>query len=347
MFNRVFVLDTNKNPLTPCHPARARELLKKGEASVFRRFPFTIILKYSVENNNTLPVEVKYDPGSKNTDIVLTLKRYDKNEVIWSEELRHKGIYIKEKLDNRRILRRSRRNRKTRYRKARFLNRRNKKEWWLPPSLISRIDNIISWTSRFNRWCKLGSISMELVKFDTQKLDNPEIKGSEYQQGTLFGYEIREYLLEKYNHTCAYCGAKDVPLEIDHIVSRSKGGTNRISNLTIACKNCNRKKSNMPIEIFLKDKPLVLKKILSQTKISLKDATTVNSTRWALYNKLKEFNLPINTGSGGLTKYNRISQGYPKKHWIDAACVGSSGSNIKLNPNMIPLTIKAMGRGSR
>ena len=110
--NRVFVLDKNKKRLTPCRPDRARKFLRQNKATIFRRFPFTIILRYEVKNKSNVPVEVKYDPGSKTTGIVLTIKRHSKNGVIWSAELTHKGSYIKEKLDKRRIICRSRRNRK-------------------------------------------------------------------------------------------------------------------------------------------------------------------------------------------------------------------------------------------
>lgn len=125
MAQRVFVLDTNRRPLSPCHPARARELLRKGKAAVFRRVPFTIILKYVPEGELT-PVRVKLDPGSRTTGIALVMQRRGKDEVVWAAELKHKGLEIKTKLEKRRAVRRSRRNRKTRYRPTRFLNRRRK-----------------------------------------------------------------------------------------------------------------------------------------------------------------------------------------------------------------------------
>lgn len=345
MFQRVFVLDKNKKPLTPCNPARARILLSQGKASVFRMVPFSIILKYEVKDE-TSKVKIKVDPGSKYTGITLLLYRNGKYEVIYAIEIQHKSLEIKLGLEKRKGVRKSRRFRKTRYRKARF-NNRKKKEGWLPPSLESIINNIITWINRFNRWSNLDSISLENIKFDTQKLQNPEISGAEYQQGELFGYEIRNYLLTKWNHTCAYCGAKDVPLEIDHIHPKSKGGSNRVSNLTIACHKCNQAKSNKNIEDFLKNKHDVLKKVLSECKKSLSDAAKVNSIRNKLYRELEKFNLPIELGSGGMTKFNRINQGYPKDHWIDSACVGESGRDVRLDPNMKVLIVKAMGRGNR
>ena len=120
---------------------------------------------------------------------------------------------------------------------------------------------------------------MELVRFDTQKLQNPEISGARYQQGVLFGSELREYLLTKWQHQCAYCGAKGVPLEIEHIDPKSLGGSDRVSNLTIACHQCNQKKGSQPVEKFLKKKPEVLLRLLVQAKAPLKNAAAVNSSK--------------------------------------------------------------------
>jgi len=227
--SKVFVLDTNKKPLQPCHPARARQLLNKGKASVYRRYPFTIILNYAVKEPDAQSVRLKIDPGSRITGLAII--NDDTGEVIWAAELEHRAQQIKSDLDSRRTVRRNRRNRKTRYRKPRFDNRR-RPEGWLPPSLMSRVYNIETWVKRLQQYCPITAISLELNKFDTQKLENPEISGVEYQHGTLFGYEVKEYLLEKWDRKCAYCGKENVPLEVEHIIPLKRGGTNRISNLT-------------------------------------------------------------------------------------------------------------------
>lgn len=329
----------------PCHPARARELLKKGKAAVFRYHPFTIILKDRA-GGDTQPTQVKIDPGSKITGVALIGNFKNGKKVIWSAEIQHRGQSIKKALDTRRALRRSRRNRKTRYRKARFDNRKRSKDW-LPPSLMSRVENILTWIKRMRHFAPITGISMELVRFDTQKLQNPEIKGIEYQRGTLYGYEIKEYLLEKWGRKCVYCGKENVPLEIEHIIPKSKGGSDRISNLTLACHECNQKKGNQSIEEFLDNNPERLNQIKSESKEPLKDTTAVNATRWYLFNQLKKERLPIEVGTGGKTKYNRETQNYPKKHWIDAACVGESGQNVQIEPDMQVLEITAMGHGTR
>jgi hypothetical protein len=138
-----------------------------------------------------------------------------------------------------------------------------------------------------------------------------------------------------------------VPLEVEHIIPKSRGGSNRVSNLTIACTNCNQKKSNNPIELFLKNKPELLKKILSKTKVPLKDAAAVNAVRWDLYHTLQSFGLPVEVGSGGLTKFNRKVRSLPKTHWLDAACVGKSTPERLFQTHKQVLNVKAMGHGSR
>jgi len=333
--SKVFVLDTNKRPLNMVHPGRARKLLSSSQAAIFKRYPFTIILKKEVGGPINL-LRIKIDPGSRFTGLALV----ENKEVVFAAEIEHRGHRVKKLLDSKRVNRKNRRRRKTRYRQARFLNRR-KPKGWIPPSLESRVQNIKTWVSRLSRLALIDSISLELVKFDLQKLQNPEISGVEYQQGELFGYEVREYLLEKWGRKCVYCGCIDKPLQIEHIIPKSRGGSNRISNLTLACEKCNQKKGNLTAEEF------GFPDIQKQTKKSLRDATIVNVTRWRLFNLLKKFNLPLEIGSGGKTKFNRTNQNYPKTHWIDAACVGKSGEEIKMPSWIKPLHIKAFGHGSR
>jgi 5-methylcytosine-specific restriction endonuclease McrA len=340
----VFVLDTNKTPLDPCHEAKARRLLDAGKAAIFRRYPFTIILKREVSNRVAKPLRIKLDPGSNTTGIAII--NDDSGKVVFAAELAHRGHQIKSDLDSRRASRRGRRNRHTRYRKARFQNRRRPKGW-LPPSLQSRISNILTWVQRLKRRCHITNISMELVRFDMQLMENAEISGTEYQQGTLAGYETREYLLEKWGRKCAYCGKENVPLQIEHIVPRAKGGSNRVSNLTLACEKCNTAKGAKDVKDFLKKKPDLLKKILSQAKAPLKDAAAVNVTRWELFRRLQTLGLPIECGSGGLTKYNRSTRELPKTHWLDAACVGVSTPERLKAKDLRPLQIRAYGHGCR
>lgn len=341
--NSVFVLSNTKKPLMPCRPARARKLLTAGRAAVYRLHPFTIILNDRVDGD-TQDIELKVDPGSKTTGIALVGHFEQQGAVVlWGANVQHRGQQIKNALESRRSLRRGRRHRQTRYRPARFLNR-TRKPGWLPPSIESRVNNTESIVCKLAARCPITAASVELIKFDLQRMQNPEISGIEYQQGELAGYEIREYLLEKWNRTCAYCGAKNTPLQVEHIVPRASGGSDRVSNLTLACQPCNRRKGSQPVATFLKTKPDRLKRLQAQAKAPLKDAAAVNASRWALVNRLKRW-LTVSTGSGGRTKFNRTRQGYPKDHWIDAACVGESGERVTIREGMKPLIITAKGRG--
>ena len=342
---RVLVLDKNRQPLMPCHPARARELLREGKAAVFRRFPFTVILKQR-EGGAVQDTRLKLDPGSKVTGMALVANFARRGAtVVWAGELAHRGAAIRKALEQRRGHRGHRRG-NLRYREPRFDNR-TRPAGWLAPSLQHRVDTTWTWVMRLCRWAPVTSLSQELVRFDMQAMQNPEISGTEYQQGELRGYEVREYLLEKWKRACVYCDATNVPLEIDHIHPRSKGGSDRVSNLAISCHDCNQRKGDRPIKQFLSRSPKRLAHIEARAKASLKDAAAVNSTRWALYERLKATGLPVETGSGGRTKWNRSRQGYPKAHWIDAACVGESGAAVRLHPEHRPLAISAMGHGER
>jgi hypothetical protein len=213
--------------------------------------------------------------------------------------------------------------------------------------LQHRVETTMTWVNRFRRLCGLAELAVERVKFDMQLMQNPEVSGVEYQQGTLAGYQVREYLLEKWHRQCAYCDAKNVPLQIEHVGCKAHGGSNRVSNLTLACGPCNLKKGTLTIEVFLKGQPERLKKIQAQLKTPLHDAAAVNATRNALFRALLDTRLPVETGTGAQTKFNRTQQDYPKAHWIDAACVGESGATVSLDATATPLLIKATGQGNR
>jgi 5-methylcytosine-specific restriction endonuclease McrA len=339
----VFVLDKNKKPLMPCHPARARELLDKQKAAVFRLAPFTIIL-IDRERGASQDLSLQIDPGSQTTGVALVGAFKNSYYVVWAAHLNHRGQAIKKSLDQRRAIRRGRRFRKTRYRAARFDNR-TRPSGWLPPSLKSRVDHVFHLAKRLCSLAPVTSIAIETVRFDMQKMENPEISGMTYQQGTLFSYEVREYLLEKWKRRCAYCEASAIRLEIDHIIPKSSGGTNRVDNLTICCRSCNEKKGNRTLQDFLKQ-PKV-DQILSSVKKTLKDAAAVNTSRKAIGEALAPLGKPLSFWSGGQTKYNRVKQGLAKEHWIDAACVGDLGKELAIPQKMSVLEISATGRGSR
>lgn len=343
--SKVFVLDANQTPLEPIHAGRVRLLLNAGKAVIFRRYPFTIRLKREVEQPIVSALRLKIDPGSKTTGLALVNDAT--GEVVWISELTHRGQEIVTALSKRAACRHSRRQRKTRYRPPRWQNRR-RKVGLLPPSLLSRFAQIETWVQRLTKVSHITAISVETVRFDTQAIQNPEISGAEYQQGTLFGFELREYLLEKFQRQCCYCDKKDTPLQIEHIVPKSRGGSDRVSNLCLACETCNTAKGNRDVRDFLKQQPERLARLLVTVQASLKDAAAVNALRWALYEQLVVFGVPVEGGTGGRTKWQRTVRGLPKTHYWDAVCVGASTPRRLFSQGkLIPLLIEASGHGKR
>ena len=344
----------------PCSEKRARKLLESHRARVHRLFPFAIrLVDRTVEDCVLQPLRVSIDPGSKVTGMALARSEDQVDpstgeitapviHIAFLMELVHRGAQISKALTGRAALRRGRRSRNLRYRAPRFDNR-TRPAGWLAPSLRHRVDTTTAWVARLRRLAPVTHIAQELVRFDMQSMQAEEaggtIEGVEYQRGTLAGYELGEYLLEKWGRTCAYCDAQNVPLEKDHIVAKSGGGSDRVSNLTLACRPCNQRKSNRDVREFLAGQPERLKRVLARAKAPLRDASAVNSTRWALFNALKWTDLPVQTGSGGLTKYNRTRLGIPKTHALDAACVGDIRDVRR--PAQATLTAKCSGRGSR
>lgn len=348
----VFVLDKRKQPLMPCSEKRARKLLASGRAVVVRVVPFVIRLKDRV-SGDLQPLHFKLDPGSKTTGMALVRVQDeadgDSGEVrrtvhpLWYGHLQHRGLSIKLALHTRALLRRSRRSRNLRYRKPRF-NNRTRPAGWLAPSLRHRLETTMTWVRRLCRWSPITGLAVEQVRFDMQALQNPEISGIEYQQGTLLGYSVREYLLEKFDRKCAYCGATDTPFQVEHVVPKALGGSNRVSNLALACGPCNQKKGSKTLEQFLARKPLLLDKLRKQLKTPLPDAAAVNATRKAIVECLQQTGLPVETSTGANTKFNRRNLALPKTHTLDAACVGwVDAIGYWQRP---VLDIKAMGRGS-
>ncbi|MBD2035322.1 HNH endonuclease [Leptolyngbya sp. FACHB-321] len=340
MQNYVFLLNADLTPLNMVHPARARELQDQGKAAVFCTYPYTLVLQQQVLNPTLQSYRLKIDPGSKFTGFAIQQGA----DIVFRMELKHRGLGISVGLTKRAGFRRRRRSRNLRYRKARF--NRCKPPGWLAPSLSHRVQTVSTWIKRFSRYCPIVTLEIEQVRFDLQQLQNPEISGLDYQQGTLAGYEVREYLLEKWQRQCAYCGAKDTPLQIEHIHPKSRGGSDRVSNLCLACEPCNTKKGNQDVGDFLAGKPDVLKRVLAQAKAPLKDAAAVNSTRFAIVSMARQHCSDIRCWTGGRTKFNRCQQGLAKSHSLDAACVGESGAKVNILTAQ-PLLVDCKGQGSR
>lgn len=356
----VFVLSCEGRPVMPCSEKRARKLLEAGRARTHRLYPFTIrIIDRTLASCELQPLRLSLDPGSKVTGLAVT--RVERSldapscalgapvlHIGFLMELVHRGQAIREGLQRRAVLRLSRRGRKTRYRAPRFENR-VRPRGWLAPSLQHRLETTMSWVRRLRRLAPITELAQELVCFDMQAIQAAEegrdIEGVDYQRGTLAGYEVGEYLLAKWGRACAYCDKTGVPLEKEHILATSRGGTDRVSNLTLACRPCNQAKASRDVREFLARDPVRLKRILAQARAPLKDAAAVNATRWTLYGAMRQTALPVETGSGGRTKFNRTRLGIAKTHALDAACVGVVGDVLRLAQPT--LQVKCAGRGSR
>lgn len=368
----VFVLNKQKKPMDNCTPAKARILLRDGSAVVHKQHPFTIRLKDNTVHSQVKEYQIKVDSGSKSTGIALVDE--DANAVFFAE-LEHRGERVVSLLETRRQARRNRRTRELRYRKPKWGNAYKKKgskfradsprpDDWLPPSILSIEQNIVNFVKKLMRLANVRSIALESVKFDMQKMENASISGVEYQQGKLQGYEVRNYLLEKTGHTCQYCrGASgDNKLEVEHMQPKARGGSNRLSNLTIACHTCNTDKNSDSLQEYLvRIQPL--KTTRAQTRVRhisrllktgeafvpLRYAAWVNTMRNRLANDLRILVPHFVEGTGGQTSHNRIQVlKLPKEHYYDALAVASLPPEGKFHiVTDHVLEVKAFGRGSR
>jgi len=325
----------------PCTPKRARLLLARGRAVVHRVKPFVIRLRDRRIQDSVLQESVlKIDPGSRTSGMTLVRAEAtpegEVHHALFCSEVQHRGEAVHRGKQAQRSARRRRRSANLRHRAPRFANRAVAKGW-LPPSVRSRVGNILTWARRYGRWLPISRIEVERVRFDTQLLEHPEISGVEYQHGELAGWEVRAYLLHKYKYRCAYCGKTEVPFEIDHIRPRSRGGSNRISNLALACHDCNTAKGNQTAGEFGHPEVEVT------ARRPLRDAAAVNATRFALVEALRRMGVPVGTWTGGRTRWNRARFGIEKTHANDALCVGEI-AGVTLG-KLKTLRIKATGRG--
>lgn len=308
---RVPVLNMRREPLMPTTPGKARKLLKEGRAEVVSSNPFTIQLKYAT-GEATQKVTLGIDSGYKHIGFsAVTSKR----ELICGEVTARIDI---PKLNMEKSMYRRKRRNKLWYRKPRFLNRGRKGKEWFAPSINHKLETHIRLINKIKSIIPVSRVVIEVASFDTQKMKNPEISGVEYQQGELMGYEIREYLLEKFHRKCAYCGEANVPLEIEHITPKSRGGSSTVDNLAIACHSCNQKKGNLTAEEF--GHPEVRKEALK----TLKDSAFMNTVRW----KLTELTGAYYT-FGYITKRNRILYGIGKTHANDAFVIAGGNKQVR------------------
>ena len=314
----VYVISKQGQPLMPCSKhGKVKWLLKLGKAKVVRRCPFTIQLTYDCPNYRQ-EVILGVDTGSKHIGTACV----GNNKVLYQSQVELRTD-IKSNMDSRRQARRFRRNRKTHYRKPRFLNRKNStKLGRLPPSVRHKVQAHIDEIEFCKKILPISKIVLEVSQFDPHLMKNPalineKIRHWGYQKG--FNYEFssrKEAVRHRDNYTCQCCGKKNIRLEVHHIIYRSNGGTNDEDNLITLCEDCHDKLHND--ELVLNKKP---------KKMNLKHTTHMNIIRSQL---LKYYPKAIET-FGFVTNENRNHLSLPKDHYIDACVIASGGSVFKLN----------------
>lgn len=304
------------DPLMPCTQKKARILLKEGKAVIYKYDPFTIQLTYATGETKQ-DCHIGIDTGSKHIGMAIT----SENKVLFKGEIELRQD-VKSNIDTKHIYRRSRRNRKTRYRQPRFLNRK-RSDKWLPPSLQNRVDHTFHWIDTF---CSLVSdpiLHIEVGKFDTAKMINPEINGVDYQHGQTYGFfEERYFVFARDNYTCQCCGkSKDKILQTHHIIYRSNGGTDRVDNLITVCTDCHTSKNHQ--------KGGILYKWQEQHKKvkQYKEPPFMNAIRKRIFARYPN----AHTTYGSETTPHRKELGLEKTHYNDAITI-SGITNIKEDP---------------
>ena len=310
----VYVLNKDGQPLMPTERCgKVRRLLKSNEAKVVKRCPFTIQLLYVAEQY-THPITLGVDAGYKHIGLSATT---NKTELYSGEVELRSDIGLL--LSTRKQFRKIRRNRKTRYRKPRFLNRVSyKKECLLAPSVRQKIKSHLTVIDNITKILPITKIIVETASFDIQKIKNPSMSGVEYQQGEQLDFRnVREYVLFRDHHLCQCCKgkSKDKILNVHHIESRKTGG-NAPNNLITLCETCHKGYHNGTIKL-----PNTIRR-----GMSFKDAAFMGIMRWNFYNALKDEypNIEIRDTRGYITKHTRISNGLPKEHYIDAKCISGN-----------------------
>lgn len=316
----VFTINKNGEKLMPCKPSKARKLLRDNKAKIVSHQPFTIQLLYG-SSGYKQNINLGIDLGAKHIGVAITTE--DKVLAKGEIELRDDVPIL---LGTRKIYRRSRRDRKTRYREPRFLNRtKSKKKGWLPPSILSRIDNSFMWIDKFTSLLPNPKVSIEVGKFDVAKMINPKIEGVDYQKGQTYGYhDIRYFVFARDNYTCQVCKKKDKILQTHHIVYTSKGGSNRADNLITVCTDCHTSKNH-------KEGGILYDWMVKNKKVkSYKEAPFMNTLRLRVFNKYPNASITY----GSTTTPRRKELGLEKTHYNDAIAIsgiediGSNTDNI-------------------
>lgn len=313
---RVFVIDYYKRPLMPCSPATARRLLDAGKAKVWRRTPFTIKLNYVPKTRYMQTTTVGLDTGSSEVGSAVV---DENNKVLYMSQITIRND-ISKKMDQRRSYRRTRRNRKTRYRPARWRNRKNSiKKDRFSPTMLHKFDAHLKELDFIASILPIHHIIIEGGQFDPHALKDPSVLKNKwkYQRGELYGFEnVKSFVRERDDHKCQHCKGKtkDSKLEVHHIVPRSKQGSDEPSNLITLCKTCHDKVHLGEINL----------KKNGRVKSQRKHATQMNSIRIQLLRRVPEAEETF----GYITKVDRIEMGLPKTHYYDAVAIASRGEKV-------------------
>ena len=289
-------------------------LLRHGKAHVVSRVPFVVQLDYD-STTYTQDVSLGIDAGSKHVGVSASS---EKKELLAAQvELRSDIVKL---LSTRRELRQTRRNRKTRYRKVRFDNRK-KKDGWLAPSVEQKIESHLKVIRLVHKLLPITKTTIEVAQFDAQKIKNPDINGEDYQQGEQMGFwNVREYVLARDGHKCVHCKgkSKDPILNVHHLESRKTGG-NSPSNLVTLCETCHKAYHRGEFDLKIK------------RGSSLRDAAVMNIMRWAVYERAKEEFGNVHLTYGYITKHTRIENEIVKTHAADAFCIAKNVHAMRLS----------------
>ena len=346
--NTVPVLDSNDRPLMPTRPSRVRRLIRQGRAEKhWVKETFCVrMLDVDADDKSTEVegVELNIDPGAGATGLAITSETPDGRRAHALIELRHRGSRIRNRMDRRRSLKRNRRGR-LRNRPPRFDNR-SRPEGWLAPSLLTRLANTETWVRRLAALYPIRLVRVETARFDTQIMQDAEVTGKEYQQGELAGWQLRSYVFHRDERKCAYCGkTKAERYELDHILSHSRGGANRVSNLVVSCQECDIDKGSLPVEKFLRSRPARLAAIRRTQRASLADATQTNIIVPEPLRRLENMGLPTSTHDAYTTSWTRRRLEVPKTHVNDALCVGVPDALAYLPERKT--VVRSVGHGDR
>jgi hypothetical protein len=332
----VYVIGKSGNPLMPCKPARAKHLLRDSEARIVSMEPFTIQLTIAT-SEQVQPVTVGVDLGAS----TVGLAAVGNGKALYQGEIDLRTD-IKKRMESRVMYRRSRRGRKCRYRSPRFKNRASSRRAGIrQPSIKSRSDTTIKAVRRIAAFLPVSNIRVEVGQFDTQAMRaGRKLPGWAYQRGAQYGFEnVKMYVRTRDKYTCRYCGKKSPSrLEVDHIIPRSRGGTDRPDNLVASCHDCNQRKGNLTATEW------GYQKIQQGVRPTLKAAAHTQQGKNATLTGLGEV-APVDITYGFITKIDRQKMSLPKTHYYDAVAIASGGQVVILLPWYEKL--KAVSKGAR